>query len=63
MAAELKNDEASRPSLDAAFARWEAPLVRGLQAMKDRGEAKPARLAAMVMAAMQGGMLVGPGAR
>lgn len=62
IAAELKNDETFRPSLDAAFARWEAPLARGLQAMKDRGElvsdASPARLAAMVIAALQGGMLL-----
>lgn len=62
IAAELKNDETFRPSLDAAFGRWEAPLARGLQAMKDRGElvsdAKPARLAAMVIAALQGGMLL-----
>ncbi|MEN4476944.1 TetR/AcrR family transcriptional regulator [Mycolicibacterium cosmeticum] len=62
IAAELKNDETFRPSLDAAFARWEAPLARGLKAMKNRGElgraAKPARLAAMVVAALQGGMLL-----
>lgn len=62
MAAELKNDETFRPSLDAAFRRWEEPLARGLQAMKDRGDlvkdADPSRLAAMVIAALQGGMLV-----
>lgn len=62
IAAELKNDETFRPSLDAAFARWEAPLAHGLQAMKHRGElgrtAKPARLAATVIAALQGGMLL-----
>jgi TetR/AcrR family transcriptional repressor of nem operon len=62
IAAELKNDETFRPSLDEAFGRWEAPLARGLKAMKDRGElvstAKPARLAAMVIAALQGGMLL-----
>lgn len=62
MAAELKNDEAYRPSLDAAFARWEAPLARGLATMKKRGElarkADPQRLAAMVIATLQGGMLL-----
>lgn len=63
LAAELKNDEAFRPCLAAAFARWEAPLAAGLQAMRDRGElaaaADPARLAALLVAALQGGMLVG----
>jgi TetR/AcrR family transcriptional repressor of nem operon len=62
MASELKNDETFRPRLDAAFRRWEAPLARGLQAMKDRGElaedADPARLAAALIAALQGGMLL-----
>ena len=62
MAAELKNDAAFRPCLDAAFRRWEEPLARGLEAMKARGElvknAQPARLAAMVIAALQGGMLL-----
>lgn len=62
MAAELKNDEAYRPSLDAAFRRWEDPLARGLATMKKRGElsrkADPERLAAMVIAALQGGMLL-----
>lgn len=62
MAAELKNDAAFRPSLDAAFRRWEAPLARGLQSMQDRGEladtADPARLASGIIAALQGGMLL-----
>jgi TetR/AcrR family transcriptional repressor of nem operon len=62
MAAELKNDEAFRPSLDAAFRRWEAPLARGLRSMRDRGEladtADPTRLASAVIAALQGGMLL-----
>lgn len=62
MAAELKNDDTFRPSLDAAFRRWEAPLERGLQSMQDRGElvdtADPARLASGVIAALQGGMLL-----
>lgn len=62
MAAELKNDEAFRPSLDAAFRTWERALATGLRAMKRRGDlvrnADPARLATMVIAAMQGGMLL-----
>jgi len=62
MAAELKTDETFRPSLDAAFRRWEAPLARGLQTMQDRGDlvadADPARLATAVIAALQGGMLL-----
>ncbi len=62
LAAELKNDEAFRPSLDVAFRRWQEPLAQGLRAMRDRGElapeADPARLAAMVIAALQGGMLL-----
>jgi TetR/AcrR family transcriptional regulator, transcriptional repressor for nem operon len=62
MAAELKNDESFRPLLDAAFQQWEAPLARGLQRIQERGElvaeADPARLATMVIAALQGGMLI-----
>jgi TetR/AcrR family transcriptional regulator, transcriptional repressor for nem operon len=62
MAAELKNDDAFRPLLDAAFRQWEAPLARGLQRMQERGElvaeADPARLATTVIAALQGGMLL-----
>src|ERR1700756_1062866 len=62
IAAELKNDDAFRRILDAAFRQWEAPLARGLQRMQDRGdlvaEADPARLATTVIAALQGGMLL-----
>jgi TetR/AcrR family transcriptional regulator, transcriptional repressor for nem operon len=62
MAAELKNDEAFRPLLDAAFQQWEAPLARGLRRIQQRGElaaeADPARLATMAIAALQGGMLL-----
>ncbi|BDX35002.1 putative transcriptional regulator, TetR family protein [Mycobacterium antarcticum] len=62
MAAELKNDPAFRPLLDDAFRRWEKPLADGLRAMRKRGELKrsadPDRLAAMVIAALQGGMLL-----
>lgn len=62
MAAELKNDPAFRPLLDDAFRRWEAPLARGLQTIQDRGElvadADPSRLASILIAALQGGMLL-----
>jgi len=63
MAAELKNDQSFRPLLDEAFRQWEAPLARGLARMQERGElvaeADPARLATTVIAALQGGMLLG----
>ncbi len=63
LASELKNDESFRPRLDAAFGRWVARLAAGLQSMRDRGdlvvEADPERLAANVIAALQGGMLLG----
>jgi AcrR family transcriptional regulator len=62
MAAELKNNDAFRPSLDAAFRRWEDLLAHGLQVLQERGELAPdadtARLATMVIAALQGGMLL-----
>lgn len=62
IAAELKNDEVFRPSLDAAFAKWEAPLARGLRRMQENGEleatADTARLASSMIAALQGGMLL-----
>lgn len=61
MAAELKNDEAYLPALDAAFDRWEAALAAGLKKMRERGQlrrsADPHRLAAALLAALQGGML------
>ena len=62
MAAELKNDPAFRPALAAAFARWERPFADGLRQMQKRGELgrreKPDRLAAAIVAALQGGMLL-----
>lgn len=62
MAAELKNDEAYLPSLQAAFGRWEDLLAEGLQRMKTRGllrrTAQPRRLAQSLLAALQGGMLL-----
>ncbi|WP_301150584.1 TetR/AcrR family transcriptional regulator [Mycobacterium simiae] len=61
MAAELKNDEAYLPALDAAFHRWESALAAGLEKMRRRGQlrktADPHRLAAALLAALQGGML------
>jgi TetR/AcrR family transcriptional repressor of nem operon len=63
MAAELKNDPAFRPALDAAFRRWEQPFAEGLRQMRARGELgsreNPDRLAATIIAALQGGMLLG----
>jgi hypothetical protein len=44
------------------FARWESHLVKALRAMRDRGElrgeAKPEDLATMVIAAIEGGLLL-----
>ncbi|WP_338889472.1 TetR/AcrR family transcriptional regulator [Rhodococcus sovatensis] len=62
LAAELKNDVAFVPSLDAAFRRWAQPLEAGLRRMTERGEleveADPAALADTLIAALQGGMLL-----
>lgn len=62
MAAELKNDPAYLPHLDAAFRRWEEPLARGLEVMRERGQltrqANPDRLAQSIVAAVQGGLLM-----
>lgn len=56
-----------RPDLASAFRRWEDPIQRGLQAMKDRGalrsEADPAQLALGLLAALQGGLLLSQTAR
>ncbi|GJF09976.1 putative transcriptional regulator, TetR family protein [Mycolicibacterium cyprinidarum] len=63
LAAELKNDESFRPHLEAAFGRWMTLLAAGLHRMRDRGdlvaEADPQRLASNIIAALQGGMVVG----
>lgn len=62
MAAELKNDPAYLPSMSGAFAKWRKPLSEGLLRMQDRGELSPSddpeRLAATLLAALQGGMLL-----
>jgi TetR/AcrR family transcriptional repressor of nem operon len=63
IAAELMTDEVFRPRLDTAFDRWVNLLAEGLRTMRDRGEldetADPERLAASVIAMLQGGMLLG----
>ena len=62
MAAELKNDDAYLPHLDAAFRRWEEPLARGLEVMRERGQltrqSNPDRLAQSIVAAVQGGLMM-----
>ena len=62
MAAELKNDPAYLPYLDAAFRRWEDPLARGLEVMRERGQltrqSDPRRLAESIIAAVQGGLMM-----
>jgi len=62
MAAELKNDPAYRPALSEAFSRWQRPLSEGLSRMQDRGDLSlsddPQRLAAALIAGLQGGMLM-----
>lgn len=63
MAAELKNDPAYQPALAAAFGQWQSLLADGLIRMQDRGHLDPhedpQRLAAAVLATLQGGMLMG----
>lgn len=63
IAAELMDEEDFRPLVDAAFGRWVALLAEGLGTMRERGELRaavePDRLAASVIASLQGGMLVG----
>jgi AcrR family transcriptional regulator len=62
MAGELIEDDAARPVLDAAFATWRRQLAAGLIRMVERGqlrtEADPAELAAGLLAAVQGGLLL-----
>jgi TetR/AcrR family transcriptional regulator, transcriptional repressor for nem operon len=63
LAGELaETDPGIRADLAVGFTRWEALFRDGLQAMRDRGdlrpEADPAVLAAGLLAALQGGMLL-----
>jgi TetR/AcrR family transcriptional repressor of nem operon len=55
-------DNEMRADLAAGFVRWENLFEHGLRAMRDRGdlrpEADPAELAAGLLAALQGGMLL-----
>lgn len=55
-------DEGARAALATSFDRWQAPLARGLAAMRDSGElrrdADPDHLAVATMAAIQGGLLL-----
>jgi TetR/AcrR family transcriptional repressor of nem operon len=57
-----ETDPGARADVAAGFARWEAAIREGLQAMHARGElrkdADPARLALGLLAAMQGGLLL-----
>jgi AcrR family transcriptional regulator len=57
-----ERDERTRAALATGFERWEGPLVAGLTRMHERGElrgdASPRELADVVMAAIQGGLLL-----
>ncbi|WP_372588296.1 LmrA/YxaF family transcription factor [Mycobacteroides abscessus] len=54
---------AYQPALAAAFGQWQSLLADGLIRMQDRGHLDrhedPQRLAAAVLATLQGGMLMG----
>jgi TetR/AcrR family transcriptional repressor of nem operon len=63
LASELADHrEEARRELADGYSRWEAPLRRGLEVMRERGKlrpgADPARLATATMAAIQGGLLL-----
>lgn len=62
LATELKNSQEYRPALDAAFRSWEGHLAAGLRRIQECGEldpdADPDRLAASLLAALQGGYLL-----
>ena len=62
LATELKNSQEYRPALAAAFRTWEGHLAAGLRRIQERGEldsnANPDRLAASLLAALQGGYLL-----
>jgi AcrR family transcriptional regulator len=62
LAGELAGDDAARPVLEAALGAWRDGLAGGLARMLDDGrlrpEADPAALAAALLAAVQGGLLL-----
>jgi AcrR family transcriptional regulator len=57
-----ETDEVARAELADGFERWEAPLRRGLEQLRDQGKlrrsADPARLATATLAAIQGGLVL-----
>jgi AcrR family transcriptional regulator len=57
-----ERDEETRAALVSGFERWEQPLIEGLTRMQERGELKPDAsvrdLADVIMAAIQGGLLL-----
>jgi AcrR family transcriptional regulator len=63
----MKSDLDVHDEIAAGFDRWRQVFVRGLRAMRDRGELRsetdPERLASVLTAAFQGGMLLAQGAR
>ncbi|SLJ80855.1 TetR/AcrR family transcriptional regulator [Mycobacteroides abscessus] len=62
LATDLKHSQEYRPALAAAFRIWEGHLAAGLRRIQQRGEldsdANPDRLAASLVAALQGGFLL-----
>lgn len=62
LATELRHSPEYRPALDAAFRTWEGHLAAGLRRIQECGEldsdADPDRLAASLLAAVQGGYLL-----
>jgi AcrR family transcriptional regulator len=63
LAAELcASDAHCREQIERAFATWRRPIVDGLRGMRERGEliadADPERLAMVVIASLQGGLLM-----
>ncbi|MDN3354798.1 TetR/AcrR family transcriptional regulator [Actinomadura sp. DC4] len=58
----VETDPVARADLVEAFDRWERPIRDGLSRMRDRGdlspEADPHDLATMMLAALQGGLLL-----
>ena len=57
-----ERDDQARQVLASAFDRWQAPLTEGLAHMREQGvlrpDCDPAQLADLIMAALQGGLLL-----